>query len=1449
MTSALPLPVSALLRRARNAKSPKERHDTAYFAWEASVVLAVAARPPHDIAALARPSVGAWVTALQASEERLAEAPLAAALALFQEVGTGRRGAPKKASAREVLDALPAYRNQVIGHGSTRAADFYDPAGLALVEGLECAWAQGFFLREGERLTYVEALEIDQAGRRRARLLDLTGDVGRVVDPRGTPDVPDDVLPRRVYLRAGARWRSLHPWVLCQEDEARERVHLFGSLVHRAKYLDYVSGETLSGDALEAAFPGTEAEVAALFSDRARDRSAESPTSDPDRLGPYQILGKLGSGGMGRVVRARLTDTGAGLPAGTVVALKVVHPHLLESPGFLRRFQREAEIGRRIVHENVVRTFDADATRQDGKDVHFLVMEYVEGQTLRGLLAELGKVPEELCRHIGREVARGLSAIHAGGVVHQDVKPENVLITKEHVVKVMDLGVARVSAEEAPSSGSGWFVGSVQYAAPEQFETGQEIDGRTDLYALGATLYELCTGQKPYVDEDVHKTLKRVLYEVPRRCSEVNPQLSPFFEEVVHTLLAKKRVERFPDASELVRVLEQGEASAWWKARARAIRAATKRPLRRIRIPRETALYGRDAELARLRALYAKTRAGEGQVVVIEGEAGIGKSRLVDEFVGLLQREGEDLNFLHGSYPPGGAATVSGAFSVAYREQFGAEGLEETLKTYLAETPTLVPAFAALLRGEVPSGVEALTKDSLQTVFIRSTQALAAERPTIVLIDDLHFAPEEGRALLVALAMAVPGHRILLVGTTRPGLDERWLAHFDRIGATRLTLARLGPKDLSRLLVDALRSEHLAEELAYRIGAKSDGNPFFVFEILRGLREGQFLSQRPDGTWVTTQVIADITIPSSILELVQARVADLDDAERQMLDVAACVGFEFDPLLVAQVLGLSKIPAMQALAKIEKRHRIVRSAGRRFVFDQHQVQEACYQGLPEILREEYHALIADALEAQQGATGKDPKAVEGGLAADLAEHLFNANRGDRALAYLPAALTFRDRGCLPAAAVTLTERALAVPGLLEGSARCDLLLGHARRLDVLGRAEAEVKTLEEAKSLAGGDAGQRAKVGNELGDLFRRLARYEDARRELEEALALYRSLSDRVGEACTTVNLGAVAWHVGRFDEAFALDRCCLEIARQIGHRGHEAAAEGNLGIVCWSTGRNDEAHAHYQRSLVLYREIGDRPSEALTSANLGLAYYAQGHYGEARKHFEHALAVSRAIGYRPGEAHATACLGETCHPLGLLSEARGHFERRLALSREIGDRAGAAGALLHLGQLLWEEGEQPEGLAKMESALAECRDIRWRWDEAQALLALGSAHTQAGRTAEAHARLGEALALGKDVPFPGVELVASALMATLPGPDVEGALGTARAALLACESSSGLAEAMQARFLLWQATHDPAHLLAARQRLDHLVAHAPPECRASMLQHVRLHREIAQAAPLGGG
>ncbi|MHC5012669.1 MAG: ATP-binding protein, partial [Planctomycetota bacterium] len=759
---------------------------------------------------------------------------------------------------------------------------------------------------------------------------------------------------------------------------------------------------------------------------------------------------------------------------------------------------------------------------------------------------------------------------------------------------------------------------------------------------------------------------------------------------------AKEPGERFSSASDLLDVLEAGESSAWWRERAKALRIHTRRPLRRIRIPRETALYGREEDLAKLASLYEKAKAGSGQVLLVEGEAGIGKTRLVDEFVASLRQEGEDFNFLFGAYPPGGAATAAGAFSTAYREHFGEEALEATLGDYLAATPVLIPAFAALLKGEPPpEGKEALTKDSLQTVFVHATRGLAAERPTVVSIDDLHFAPEEGRALFASLALAAPGHRILLVGTLRPGVPQDWIADVERLEhASRTVLRRLGAKDLARLLEDAFRSERLAAELGHKIARKSDGNPFFAFEIIRGLRESQLISRQPNGTWATTKVIHDIEVPSSVLDLVNARVGDLSDEERDLLDVGACCGFHFDPLVVAAATGESELRTLKRLSLIERRHRLVRSSGRVFAFDHHQVQEAIYGGLAEPLRERLHAAIGEALEAREGAADGDPKDLDGALCVDLCRHFLEGAQGERALRYLDEALDHLSEGYLNDQAIALAERTLKVPGLLESRERVMVLLRTNGFLDLLGRREEQALVLAEARALAEA-AGERValmEAGRATAVLLWSTGRYEEAREHYERCLAIARETGDRRAEAGATGDLGTVFHSLGRYGEAKDHHERHLAAAREIGDRKGEAMATGNLGNVFFSLGRYGEARAHYERWLVIAHEIGNRRAEARATGNLGNVFYALGRYGEAQARYERHMAIAREIGDRRSEGVVTGNLGNILYALGRYGEAMAHGERSLARFREIGDRQREAHATGVLGETLLSLGRCEE-------------------------------------------------------------------------------------------------------------------------------------------------------------
>ncbi|MHC4858905.1 MAG: serine/threonine-protein kinase, partial [Planctomycetota bacterium] len=719
----------------------------------------------------------------------------------------------------------------------------------------------------------------------------------------------------------------------------------------------------------------------------------------PEEVGPYRILRELGSGGMGTVFMAEVVGRAPGLPAGERVAIKLLRPGLLARPGFFKRFLREATAGRQVRHENVVRTLDADALEVEGRSVHFIVMEYVEGRTLGDLVGELGMVPEALVREIALQLARGLCAIHTEGIVHRDLKPENAIITSDHAVRIMDLGVARLVEDSVSLTREGQFAGSLPYAAPEQFR-GHEVGPAADLYSLGVLLFELLTGENPFRRGEAAAVMRAHLEGAPPRAEELNTDVSAFLSEVVATLLEKQPSARFTGAQRLVEVLTAGERSPWWSERERVRKKELAR-LPRVPVRRETRLYGREDDLALLRETWMKAAGGEGVCLLVNGEAGIGKSRLVDAF--LSELDGEAAHVLYGSYPPSGGL---GGLSDAILGRLGAEGLAEALRPYLTVTPDLVTAFAALVKREpVPEGAPEISGDALHAVFCHLLRGLAREKPLLWVVEDLHFAEPDSRALLLSMARAVEGHRVLLLLTTRPGVPQEELAHLSRLDHFRKTaLSRLSAREVVLLLQDSLRSEVLADKLGARIALKSDGVPFFVFEMVRGLLEGQFITQLPDGSYVETREIERIEVPSAVRDLIEARLRGLTKEERALLDVGSIHGFGFDPDLVARTLGRPRVAVLQDLADLDRRSGVVRSVGAAYRFDHHQIQEVVYEDFPPGLRGEYHTLLARALADREGVEPEKPHGAAGETAHQLASHHLRGREPREALPFLEPAL-------------------------------------------------------------------------------------------------------------------------------------------------------------------------------------------------------------------------------------------------------------------------------------------------------------------------------------------------------------------------------------------------------------------------------------------------------------
>ncbi len=1145
------------------------------------------------------------------------------------------------------------------------------------------------------------------------------------------------------------------------------------------------------------------------------------------RIGPYRVQSELGSGGMGRVFAATVEEPVAGVAAGTTVALKLVHAHLLTKEGYRDRFLREVDVGKRIMHPNVVRTLDGGEI--DGQP--FVALEFVEGQTVEDLCKELGRVPEDLCRHIGCEVAKGLGAIHDAGIVHRDLKPANVLITSDQSVKVMDLGLARHATGEDRLSMTGMFIGTAAFSPPEQFRGAADLDERADLYALGAMLYDLATGEPPFSAPTFEGLMRAVLDERPRRPGKLNPQLSPLFEELVLMLLAKQPEQRPESAALVADVLEHGEAAQWWSHQATRIAESTRRPLRRIRIPRETDCVGREDELTLLNSLYEPAAAGDGRVLLIEGEAGIGKSRLVDEFVRRLGAAGQDVNFLFGSFPPGGAATVLGAFSDAYGQQFGDRGS----RGYLRDVPALAPAFDALLRGEIaPDGAERLSQQALQTVFVHATRSLAAERPTIVFIDDLHFAPAEGRSVFASLAMAVTGHRLLLVGTARPGVSKEWYANVARLDhVTRMPLHRLGPDDVAGLLAPVLGISARAERLSESIASKADGNPFFLLEIVRSLRDVEVLVRDDDGGWATRSIVREIKPPSTIESLIELRLEALSPEDRELLELAACRGFEFDGRLLAAALGAPRLATLRALGRMEREQSVVRASGPRFVFDHHALQELIYDRLPEAIRQEYHGALADALAAEAGSSD-----VDGVTAVEICRHYLAAARGPDALEHLDAALSHLKAAYEGAAAADLARRALDAPGLVSGSLRVDLLVKYVDFLDRLGHREEQIAAAREALRVAEecDDEKRVTTASVSLGRALMTVAKYPESEARLRAAADAAERLDDDLQRSAALGSLGNLLYLVGQYEEVLELYERALAARERTGDAAGVAVITGNIGNALQKLGRIDEARRKMREGMEASRRHGERYGEASAAGNLGGLLWSQGRHDEARELVERDRAISREIGNREGEVRATGNLGIICVMQGRVEEGRKLFARHLELSREIDRRWGEAIANYNLARFVDNDAEALELARDAQSIAADIRNMQL--DTCSRLL-IGDRLLRLGRTDEATQALLSLHALAEEHGESGCAAQAMACLATHSPEHV----GAALAAV--AEHGNALDPLSRRECLLWlyRATGDRAHLEAAKQSVDESVAGLSDERRAPILENIFVNREIIAA------
>lgn len=716
----------------------------------------------------------------------------------------------------------------------------------------------------------------------------------------------------------------------------------------------------------------------------------------------YRLDSEIGRGGMGTVYRA--TD----LELHREVAVKVVSG---QSNDGRERLIREARAAAALNHPHIVTIHDVG----EAAGLPFLVMELVAGPRLsQAKPTELGRVIE-----IAVQICAALEHAHSNSIVHRDLKPDNILLSGASGtsnVKLADLGLA-LPAHGARISRVGLIVGTAAYMAPEQ-ALGQPVDGRSDLYALGVLLYELTTGRRPFTGDDPLTVVSQHVHApvVPPRV--LRPDLPRALEAIIVRLLAKDPAHRFATADEtraalLAALTTDDELATTEAASAVAILDALSRGR----------LVGRATELAEARELWHRAREGRGHAVLLSGEPGAGKTRLAREIT--IQAAVDGALVLTGGCYEYEATTPYLPFVEAFRRWVREEQNDDKLREILGDAATQIAKLAPEIETRLgpfperhqlaPHEERLLFFDAVAQVFSNIARRLSL----LFYADDLHWADRGTLWLLGHLLRQLRNERVLIVGAYRETeLDRahplaKSLVDWNRERLiTRIVLRRFSESETGDQL-SALLGENVSGEFAVAVHRETEGNPFFIEEVLKALIESGAVL-RESGRWTRCEM-DQLLIPQSVKEAIGNRLDRVSQECNELLRLGAILGkvFSIDDLTAAA--EQSEDALLDALDEATGAQLIAPTSGDSFSFTHDKIREVLYEELNPIRRRRLHRHVAESLEKN---CDKHPCAVE-----TLAHHYIQAGDHERGLQYARQAAAEAQRVFAFDEAIAAYERA------------------------------------------------------------------------------------------------------------------------------------------------------------------------------------------------------------------------------------------------------------------------------------------------------------------------------------------------------------------------------------------------------------------------------------------
>lgn len=967
------------------------------------------------------------------------------------------------------------------------------------------------------------------------------------------------------------------------------------------------------------------------------------------------------------------------LRGGVEVALKMLHESQVT---FIDEFKREFALLSQLSHPNIAQVFDFGAAEQAGHLHYFYTQEFIGGEDL---LQATNDGDFEAIREYLVQICRALDFIHARNVLHLDIKPQNILIAHagvERVARLVDFGIAAEFSERRLRLQK--FVGSLAFMAPEVL-TGQPLDGRADLYALGVTLYFVLTRTLPFYSEKMTELVRQHLSMTPPTPRERNPKVPEAMSVITMRLMAKEPERRYFDAVDVISHLNQLTGQTY-----PAVTADTKRGLLR-----SARLTGRDAEMARFRELLLNLSEQKAPaVLVVRGGDGTGKSRLARAFKAEAQLHGADTvlgeavantNRPYQPFVPLFARLLRRGQAAS--AEFGASDLYEIAPELFQQPP--------LQASELPAE-EAIVRalESFRQLF--ETRLV---RPTVVFLEDLHWAGVPSWRLFEYWASALLEQNqppVLLCVTIDPSLcHDEAIATLERLerkdGISVLELRALDDGEVKTFAESVLGPTGLADAFWGGLRKLSAGNPRLVGGIISDLVDAGVLVFSGTQWELDAEAYERFRLPTSLVELARKQLNGLDQEQRQLLLKLAIFSTPVSARLLGRVLNRRESVAVLTLL-------VPRGYVQKVIIGGEGVYAVAHETLREVALSDLDPTTKRALHLWAASVLSSHVSPENPLIEQLAQHYFGAGRYAEARSYLERsaqrALRAHDyrqtRTLFQQLRDTLT--ALDVDGTLtEARWACLGSLEHV--LDVLGDRRAQAECIDALIFLAGEREPLRRLAQQRLAMLHFLNAEYQTGLKICSQMLGSLDPQSQPV-EVAEILRIKAMMyWRLGNYDQAQQL--CDRALGMTHGRRDAQTL---ELAVKLFSLqagialqGRNEYGRAlrQFQLALRLLGGTGETPTEIKLQGNIGVVQAMCGRYTEALNSLTETVEKARRFGVLRSLIYYGAALGEIYRLLGDYPAARETLKDVLSRAVRSGYRTMESDAHINLAHVYLAVGD----------------------------------------------------------------------------------------------------------------------------------------------------------------